>query len=198
MVAIGASRRSEGSFRRPNLAFERSLGFPAGRWSATTDEFATRIGFSRQRATEPGARRREQPERKVSLANRVLGLWSQRGRRRFVWIVRQALGAKVRIQGRAPERSRSGLRNRVRRMAGADSGMRPPRHRHVAAVDWIEAALGHGASRGSRRSGSRSTALRRRRLRRTTASGASAANGRVLRGVSKSPARGERTSLRSP
>jgi len=27
-------------------------------------------------------------------------------------------------------------------MAGADSGMRPPRHRHVAAVDRMESALG--------------------------------------------------------
>ena len=40
--------------------------------------------------------------------------------------VRQALGAKVRILRCAPERSRSGLRNRIRRMAGADSGMGPP------------------------------------------------------------------------
>lgn len=64
------------------------------------------------------------------------------GRRAFAWIARQSLGAKVPILGCAPERTRSGLRNRVRRMAGADSGVRPPRHGHIAAVERMESALG--------------------------------------------------------
>src|SRR5271154_3279491 len=82
------------------------------------------------------------PRRHPTPAKRLLRLWSQGGRRPLGWTVRQALGAKVRILRCAPERSRSGLRNRIRRMAGADSGMRPPRHGHVAAVDRMESALG--------------------------------------------------------
>ena len=51
--------------------------------------------------------------------------------------LRQALGAKVRAFGGAPERSRSRLGNWPRRVAGADSRPRPPGHRHVAAVEGI-------------------------------------------------------------
>lgn len=67
---------------------------------------------------------------------------SRRGRRPLACSARQAIGAKVRIVRRPPERSRAGLGNRVRRMAGADSRPRPPRHGHVAAVDRIKATLG--------------------------------------------------------
>ncbi len=57
---------------------------------------------------------------------------------------------------RAPECARARLRNRPGRMARAIAGVGPPRHRHVATVDRIEAAAGLtpieavGASRARR------------------------------------------------
>jgi hypothetical protein len=59
----------------------------------------------------------------------------------FGAVPRQALGAKVRTFRGAPERSRSRLGNRARRVAGADSRARPPGHWHVTAVEGIEPGL---------------------------------------------------------
>jgi hypothetical protein len=69
-------------------------------------------------------------------------LWLRRARRQLAWIVRHTLSAKVGALRCAPERSWAGLRGRMRRMAGTDSGMRPPRHGHVAAIDRMESTLG--------------------------------------------------------
>ncbi len=77
----------------------------------------------------------------VWLAKRVLTLWVH-GWRPLAWIARKSLRAEIRIARCTPKRSRSGLRNRVGRVARADASMLPPRHGHVAAVDRTEAALG--------------------------------------------------------
>ena len=84
---------------------------------------------------------RNERSRTVRPTKRVLPLWVH-GWRALAWAVRKSLRAKVRVVGGAPERSRTGLRNRVRRVTRADASMRPPRHGHIAAVDRMESALG--------------------------------------------------------
>jgi hypothetical protein len=64
------------------------------------------------------------------------------GWRRLAWAVRKSLRAEIRVVRCTPKRSRSRLRNRMRRVTCADSSMRPPSHGHIAAVDRMEAALG--------------------------------------------------------
>jgi hypothetical protein len=56
--------------------------------------------------------------------------------------MRHAIGAKIRGLRRPPEGARTGFGDGARRVAGADSGMRPPSHRHVAAVDGVQSAAG--------------------------------------------------------
>ena len=72
--------------------------------------------------------------------------WGANSRSTRCWmfgaVPRQALGAKVSTFRGAPERSRSRLGNRARRVAGADSRPRPPGHWHVTAVEGVEPGLG--------------------------------------------------------
>ena len=92
-----------------------------------------------------------QQDRRVRLTTRAAsnGLTDKRvlplpvhGWPQFAWAVRKSLSAEIRVVRRTPERSRAGLRNRMRRVTRADSSVRPPRHGHIAAVDRMEAALG--------------------------------------------------------
>jgi hypothetical protein len=55
---------------------------------------------------------------------------------------RHAIGAKIGGLRRTPESARAGFRVGARRVASADSGMRPPGSRHVAAVDGIQSTVG--------------------------------------------------------
>src|SRR5262249_447033 len=59
-----------------------------------------------------------------------------------MWCMREPLGAKVRVVRCAPERSRSGLRDRARGVTRTDPSVVPPRHGHVALFDRMESALG--------------------------------------------------------
>jgi hypothetical protein len=55
---------------------------------------------------------------------------------------RHAIAAKIRGLRRPPEGPRTGFGDGPRRVASADSGIRPPGHRHVAPVDWVQSAVG--------------------------------------------------------
>src|SRR5580704_15142426 len=63
-------------------------------------------------------------------------------RRSRVAFSRHAFGAKIRRLRRPPERARTGFGYGPRRVAGADSSMRPPSDRHVATVDGVQSAIG--------------------------------------------------------
>src|SRR5208282_1033862 len=74
---------------------------------------------------------------------------------------RLSLGARIRVQGGAPEGARPRLADGARRVAGANACSRPPRHGHIAAVDRVEPAV-RLAPKGAV-GAARSEGLRRRR-----------------------------------